>query len=65
MRLETRKYLDDMQRAAGLLAEFTSGKSLADYERDAMVRAAVERQFERGCRVGEQRGAQGPSEHTG
>lgn len=46
MRLETQKYLDDMQRAAGLLAAFTSGKSLADYERDAMMRAAVERQFE-------------------
>ena len=46
MRRETRKYLDDMQRAAGLLAEFTSGKSLADYQRDAMLRAAVERQFE-------------------
>lgn len=39
MRLETQKYLDDMQRAAGLLAEFTSGKSSADYEQDAMMRA--------------------------
>ena len=46
MRLEIRKYLHDMQRAASLLAEFTSDKSLADYEQDAMLRAAVERQFE-------------------
>lgn len=46
MRLESRKYLDDMQRAADLLAEFTGGKSLVDYQHDAMLRAAVERQFE-------------------
>ncbi len=46
MRLETRKYLDDMQRSAGLLAEFTSGKSFEDYEHDYMLQAAVERQFE-------------------
>ena len=46
MRLETRKYLYDIQRAADLLIEFTTGKTFADYERDAMLRAAVERQFE-------------------
>ncbi len=46
MRLETRKYLYDMQRAAALLREFTGGKTLADYESDAMLRSAVERQFE-------------------
>ncbi len=46
MRLEARKYLYDMQRAAGLLREFTGGKTLADYEGDAMLRSAVERQFE-------------------
>ena len=46
MRLETRKYLYDMQRAAALLREFTSNKTFADYERDAMLRAAVEREFE-------------------
>ena len=46
MRLEARKYLYDIQRAADLLTEFTTGKTFADYERDAMLRAAVERQFE-------------------
>ena len=46
MRLESKKYLYDMQRAADLLTEFTSNKSFADYEQDAMLRAAVERQFE-------------------
>ena len=46
MRRESRKYLDDMQRAARSLAEFTLGRSLAEYQEDAMLRAAVERQFE-------------------
>jgi len=46
MRLETKKYLHDIQEAAALVAEFTAGKRLADYETDAMLRSAVERQFE-------------------
>ena len=46
MRLESRKYLYDIQRAGALLKEFTAGKTFADYERDAMLRAAVEREFE-------------------
>ena len=46
MRLEARKYLYDIQRAAELLRKFTSGKTFADYEGDAMLRSAVERQFE-------------------
>jgi uncharacterized protein with HEPN domain len=46
MRLEAKKYLFDIQQAAGLLTEFTSGKTFADYSRDAMLRAAVEREFE-------------------
>lgn len=46
MRLEAKKYLYDIQQAAGLIASFTEGKTLADYEGDAMLRAAVERQFE-------------------
>ncbi len=46
MRLEARKYLYDIQRAAGLLDEFVTGKTFADYQRDAMLRAAVEREFE-------------------
>ena len=46
MRLESKKYLFDMQRASALLAEFTRGKTFANYESDAMLRSAVERQFE-------------------
>ena len=46
MRLESSKYLDDMQRAANVLREFTAGRSFDQYRNDAMLRAAVERQFE-------------------
>jgi len=46
MRLEARKYLFDIQQAARRLAEFTSGRTLESYVSDAMLRAAVERQFE-------------------
>ena len=46
MRIEARKLLYDMQRAAALLTEFTAGKTFADCEREAMMRAAVEREFE-------------------
>ena len=46
MRLEAKKYLYDMQQAASLLAQFTDGKQFAHYDRDAMLRAAVEREFE-------------------
>lgn len=46
MRLEARKYLFDIERAAGLIAQFTAGKTFADYEQDDMLRSAVERQFE-------------------
>ena len=46
MRLETGKYLYDIQRACSRLREFTAGKTFADYEHNAMLRAAVERQFE-------------------
>ncbi len=42
MKLEARKYLYDIQSAAGLLREFTDGKTLADYEGDAMLRSAVD-----------------------
>ena len=46
MRLETKKYLYDIQRAAALLREFTWDKTFADYEHSPMLRAAVEREFE-------------------
>ena len=45
MRLEAKKYLYDIQRAVELLRAFTSGRTLADYEGDAMLRSAVERQL--------------------
>ena len=46
MRLESGKYLYDIQQAARLLAEFTHGRSFSDYCTNAMLRSAVERQFE-------------------
>ena len=46
MRLEVKKHLYDMRGAASLLAEFTKGKDFATYESDALLRSAVERQFE-------------------
>lgn len=46
MRLEARKYVFDIQRAVALLTEFTANKAFADYACDAMLRAAVEREFE-------------------
>ena len=46
MRLEVKKLLEDMRRAAELIGEFVAGKALADYATDAMLRSAVERQFE-------------------
>jgi uncharacterized protein with HEPN domain len=46
MQVEAKKYLYDIQQAAGRLADFTSGKTFSDYESDTMLRAASERQFE-------------------
>jgi uncharacterized protein with HEPN domain len=45
MRLEARKYLYDIQDAAGLVAQFTAGKTFDDYRADPMLRFAVERAF--------------------
>ncbi len=45
MRLESKTYLHDVQQAARLTADFVAGKSFADYQSDAMLRAAVEREF--------------------
>jgi len=46
MRLESKKYLYDIARAAALAMEFVKGKNFADYTSDAMLRSAVERQLE-------------------
>jgi uncharacterized protein with HEPN domain len=43
---EPKANLHDMGQAASLIAEFTAGLDFDAYAADAMVRAAVERQFE-------------------
>jgi uncharacterized protein with HEPN domain len=46
MRHEAKKYLYDVAQAADLIAQFTAGKTFANYQDDPMLRAAVERKFE-------------------
>jgi uncharacterized protein with HEPN domain len=46
MRPDPRRYLWDAVRAAELARSFAAGRSFADYQSDAMLRSAVERQFE-------------------
>ena len=46
MRLESKKFLFDIQQAARQISDFVRHKSFSDYEGDPMLRAAVERQFE-------------------
>ncbi len=43
---DPRAYLYDISVACARIAEFTAGQSLADYISNAMIRSAVERQFE-------------------
>jgi len=46
MRVESKKHLDDLRRAASAILDFTRGKTFEDYAADALLRSAVERQFE-------------------
>jgi uncharacterized protein with HEPN domain len=46
MRLESKKYLFDIVQSAESLLRFSQGKTFQDYERDALLRSGVERQFE-------------------
>jgi uncharacterized protein with HEPN domain len=45
MQLEIKKYLYDIAHAAELITQFTAGKDFADYQKDPMLRMAVERAF--------------------
>ncbi len=46
MRHESITLLDDVRRAAERIDQFVAGRTLEEYEADAMLRSAVERQFE-------------------
>jgi len=46
MRLESKKYLYDVLQAGKKLQQFSEGKVFSDYQADAQLRSATERQFE-------------------
>lgn len=45
MRPEAVKYLEDIAHACRLLEDFLRGRTFAEYDSDALLRSAVERQF--------------------
>ena len=45
MRLEEKSLLFDIRESCALIAQFTTGKTCAEYAADAACRSAVERQF--------------------
>ncbi len=46
MRPRSPKWLDDIQRSAEFILAAIGGKSVQDYQTDALLRAAIERHFE-------------------
>ncbi len=46
MRRDPKSLLWDAQDAADTIANMTAGKAFADFDRDVVLRSAVERQFE-------------------
>lgn len=46
MRPKSPKWLEDAADAAARIAQWTASSTLADYERDHLLRSAVERNFE-------------------
>jgi len=45
MRHDVKTFLYDIQQACDSLQEFTSGKTFADYQKDELLRAGVERKL--------------------
>jgi len=45
MQPETKKYLYDVLKACEAILDFTKGRTFEDYDRDLMLRSAVERQL--------------------
>ena len=46
MQRDPKSLLCDARAAADVIAAITAGKSFADFDRDIVLRSAVERQFE-------------------